>query len=291
MRYLKLIRINQWIKNILIFSPLIITGSRDVSKYLDTILHFFFFSIIVSGTYIINDLLDVDSDMAHPVKKNRPIASGDISIRQSWIILSVLIISGISFFILFSIDNILFPILYIFLTLIYSYKVKYIKYFDLFLIILLFTLRIFFGGAINNITISIYLIIFIVCISGAIITSKKISIYKDKNIGSSKVRNFLIHNYTERQLILTLNIFSYLSLISYGVWLFLIKLNSQNIESFFLYLGTFLLLYFLIKEFIRLSNLALTEDIISISFQNKQFFTLITAFIIFYLLGILFETI
>ena len=76
---LKAIRIHQWAKNILVFLPPVLAHVRDSNTVVAAVMAFFSLSFCASGTYIINDLLDIEADRRHPRKRNRPFASGDLS--------------------------------------------------------------------------------------------------------------------------------------------------------------------------------------------------------------------
>ena len=76
--YLKLIRIKHWIKNILIFIPLVFSGVINESNIVNCILGFFSFSFMSSFIYIVNDIRDIEKDKLHPRKRKRPLASGTI---------------------------------------------------------------------------------------------------------------------------------------------------------------------------------------------------------------------
>ena len=125
LNYLKLIRVKHWIKNLLIFLPLLFSREINSVNILLTILGFFSFSFASSVVYIINDIKDVEKDKIHPVKKNRPIASGVISINNALLILLILLI--VSFVILFylSLYNYfisIYIIIYIVLNILYSIR-------------------------------------------------------------------------------------------------------------------------------------------------------------------------
>jgi len=79
MDILKLFRPQQWSKNLTIYVVLLASGNYDVELFKELSIVFIGFSLIVSSTYIINDVIDRKSDREHPSKKNRPIASGKVS--------------------------------------------------------------------------------------------------------------------------------------------------------------------------------------------------------------------
>ena len=85
---LKLMRISQWSKNILIFFPLLF-GLGNLNEIFELVLGFSLFSLAASSVYIFNDLIDSDEDKKHPLKSERPIASGKISSKNAFIFLVI----------------------------------------------------------------------------------------------------------------------------------------------------------------------------------------------------------
>ena len=90
----KLLRIPQWAKNIIIFLVLIASGSYDIQLFKLIASVFIGFSLIVSSTYIVNDILDRKSDEKHPSKKYRPIAMGKVSINIAIKLSVILLLIG-----------------------------------------------------------------------------------------------------------------------------------------------------------------------------------------------------
>ena len=89
MKYIKILRPWQLVKNFIIFIPLVLT-SESFELFFVTFEAFVYFSLLVSGTYVVNDLIDFESDRTHPTKKNRPIASEDIDKRSARIYSTIL---------------------------------------------------------------------------------------------------------------------------------------------------------------------------------------------------------
>ena len=100
MSYIKLMRPKHYIKNLLIFMPLIFSGLFfNSALLLKTIIGFSCFCFTTSMVYIINDIKDKDNDKLHEVKKNRPIASGKVTIKKAIIELIIIhITTNISVF-------------------------------------------------------------------------------------------------------------------------------------------------------------------------------------------------
>ena len=131
MLYLKLIRANNWIKNLFILLPLFFSGELfNLTKLSNTILVIIGFSLVTSFVYIINDIFDINFDKNHQEKRFRPIASGRISIKKSVIIGSLLLFIGFSVLLLCSWNAFLISIIYVGLNLLYSSKLKHVSVID-----------------------------------------------------------------------------------------------------------------------------------------------------------------
>ena len=128
MEYLKLLRVKHYLKNFLVFLPAIFSGMFfNQNIFFKAIVLFLTFSFVASIVYIINDLRDVQSDKCHPIKKNRPLASGKVSKKAS--IISILILLILTFILLYF-SGILFEVstlillLYFFMNVGYSLGLK-----------------------------------------------------------------------------------------------------------------------------------------------------------------------
>ncbi len=170
----RLIRPKQWIKNFFVFAPLLFSRHIFQLEYLlPSIAAFFIFSLASSAVYIINDVMDVESDRAHPKKKYRPIASGEVSVKQAMIFLVILIILiiGCLFF-----QRTIFAfviILYFITNLLYSLKVKSIVLLDVFFISFGFMLRVLGGAAAIGVNVSSWMILTTIFISLFLAISKR----------------------------------------------------------------------------------------------------------------------
>lgn len=161
--YIRLLRIHQWSKNILLLTPVIASHlffKLHLSEILLLLTGFFAFSLLASATYIINDLVDLRHDRIHVVKKYRPNASGIISIP-----VSLSVCAGL--FMLVTIMVRTLPIeftavlaLYLILTLTYSSLLKRLVIIDVVALSLLYTLRIFAGAALMKIEVTNWFVAF-----------------------------------------------------------------------------------------------------------------------------------
>lgn len=162
MIYLKLLRPKDWAKNLFLFVPLFFAGEIfNWIKLLHVSEGFIAFCCIASSIYIINDYADKEEDRKHPLKRNRPIASGAISTGAALSILALLICIG--FFIAYFISIRFFTILaiYFLLNIGYSLGLKNIAILDIFIIAIGFPLRARAGGNIANVEVTVWLNIMI----------------------------------------------------------------------------------------------------------------------------------
>ena len=161
---IKLIRPNQWIKNLFVFLPIFFGGKIfDTQLLLGAILTFFSFSFVASSVYCFNDIIDVEDDRKHPVKCKRPLASGKISISSAYFI--TLLLLCLSMGILFFIENETFRyhtmmviLLYWLMQIGYCTLLKRYAIIDVCTISVGFVLRIFAGGTATGIEVSHWLI-------------------------------------------------------------------------------------------------------------------------------------
>lgn len=161
-KYLKLLRVEQWIKNFFVFVPLFFSGNITNFDLLGkSIFAFIIFSLAASSIYIINDYSDIESDRKHPEKRRRPLASGAISKRTALIFLFalislsiVLVYCGAQYF-----HNNFWKFatiiaFYFFMNLAYTFKLKHVAIIDVSIISLGFVLRVLAGGYATGIFIS-----------------------------------------------------------------------------------------------------------------------------------------
>ncbi len=93
-----LLRVDQWIKNLFVFIPIFFSGeAADLTKLKTVILSFFAFCFAASSIYIVNDLMDIESDRQHPEKCKRPLAAGAVAPTSAWVAFAFLLVGGLGF--------------------------------------------------------------------------------------------------------------------------------------------------------------------------------------------------
>jgi len=178
--FFKLIRLSQWQKNFLIFLPLIMANEYEVFNINKSIVGFLIFSIAASAVYIFNDLADLPKDKIHPSKKRRPLASGAISVKKALIILFFFLTTTIYFGFINKVLSIL--LLYFLLNIFYSLIIKKIRYLDIILLSSFYIIRIYFGGKIYDVEISLWLYIFCYLAFISLVILKRVNEIKKYNL-------------------------------------------------------------------------------------------------------------
>jgi 4-hydroxybenzoate polyprenyltransferase len=160
LEYLKLVRFTQWIKNIFVFVPLVFSKHLFHTGYFEiSFLAFVVFCLISSVVYIINDIVDVESDRLHPSKKYRPIASRKITKKKAMVIASLLFLMAAIIVTQLNYGFILFAFAYFVLNIIYSFSFKHVVLLDIFSIAAGFMIRIASGAVVINVELSSWLIL------------------------------------------------------------------------------------------------------------------------------------
>ena len=165
--YFKLLRVEQWVKNLFVFIPLFFSGKIfETTQLFETIFSFIIFSFTASSIYIINDYSDIESDRVHPEKCRRPLASGAISVGRAKLVLVGLVISTIGLIIslsdIFGYNVLKFGAVissYFVMNLAYTFRLKHIAIVDISIIAVGFVLRVLAGGYATGIVVSQWAII------------------------------------------------------------------------------------------------------------------------------------
>ncbi|SHN49863.1 UbiA family prenyltransferase [Erythrobacter sanguineus] len=157
---LRLLRPHQWLKNALVFVPMLAAHQLTPGPLWQAVLAFIAFSLIASGTYVLNDLMDLNADRAHPRKRNRPLASGAVSVAQGTLLMPLLVLAGIGTALLSGPALLGTLLLYTAVTSAYSFKLKRLVVIDICTLAVLYTLRILAGSAATGVPSSMWLLAF-----------------------------------------------------------------------------------------------------------------------------------
>jgi 4-hydroxybenzoate polyprenyltransferase len=157
---LRTLRPHQWVKNLLVFVPLLTSH-----RYGDAVaaghagIAFIAFCLAASGVYVLNDLVDIEADRSHPTKRLRPIASGEFSTQAAWAVVPVLLGAALALSWLFlSVQFTAVIALYAFGSILYSFRLKQVPLLDAMTLAALYTLRIIAGAAALPVPLSFWLL-------------------------------------------------------------------------------------------------------------------------------------
>ena len=219
--YISLMRVRQWYKNLLVFLALIFVGSAaQPGWFYLTCLGFISLSCMSSVGYIINDIVDLNADRAHPEKRSRPLASGKI--KKGGAIILMLILFTISLYLAQYLGiNFLYAVISLFvLTQLYSFFFKRIVFADILVIAILFVIRAVSGVYIINVEISMWLILCPFFLSLFLSTGKRRSnlvLLKEKAAETKKVLQYYTVELTDSLILISTTLF----IISYTLYCFL----------------------------------------------------------------------
>lgn len=175
-KYLKLMRVNHYIKNLLVFAPLVFNGSLfDTDKLRSTVLGWLAFSLTASAIYIINDIRDAEKDRRHPTKKDRPIASGAVSVKQAACLSLLLLIGalGIHWLAGGMGGAVFYLALYFLLNIFYSMGLKNEPILDIAILTGGFLIRVLYGSALTGIEVSYWLYLTVVSMAFYLVLGKR----------------------------------------------------------------------------------------------------------------------
>ncbi|GAB2880273.1 UbiA family prenyltransferase [Paraburkholderia jirisanensis] len=160
---LKGMRVHQWVKNVLIFVP-VLTAHRytDPQALLTACIAFASFCLSASSVYLLNDMLDLDADRRHERKRSRPFASGNLSLSFGIVMTLALLAGGAALALLLPWHFGVVLAAYLAATVAYSFSLKRIALVDVFTLACLYTVRVIAGGAATDIALSYWLILFCV---------------------------------------------------------------------------------------------------------------------------------
>ena len=224
----------QWSKNIALFAPLIFSGFLfynpvDGPAYFFVVARaFFVFCLMTSSVYLMNDLVDAQSDKHHPVKKNRPIASGELPIPIA--IFSFLVGLLCVFFLSLSFSPFfqLLLLAYLLLQLFYSFKLKHIPILDVLTIASGFLIRIYAGAVVVNLGMSVWFLLTVVSASLFLAVGKRQSertLLKDQSENTTRKT---LHKYSGRLLDVYTSMFANATWLTYALYTFQSELSTSE---------------------------------------------------------------
>lgn len=275
----KLLRIKQWLKNLLIFIPLLIEADQiNYEVLVSSFYIFFLFSFVTSFIYVVNDWFDREEDSNHPEKKNRPFASKELNGKHA--IFSLFLLALLSVPGLFILGNIFLNsliALYFLQSILYTLYLKNFSLLEIFIVASGYVYRILIGASIISSFPSTWMIFTIGSASLLIvIVKRKIDITKKP---FSELRSSF-KNYSNEFLSTSIGILSATTITSYVLFTFsnyaILKFNSELLpfSSIFVFFG--------VLRYVQLSfKTNVSSDPINLLLKDKQLFITVFLWMVF----------
>ena len=212
-----MLRIKHYIKNLFVFIPLFFSMSfTNKEAVFSSILVFFEFCLVSSCIYIINDIVDLDKDRQHPKKKNRPIASGQVSVPTAEIVAIVLMVLALVLaYVSKRYYSLITIALYFVLNLAYSFYLKKIALVDVFVIAIGFLMRIYAGAFAIDVQVTSWLLLTALSLSLFLGFGKRYG--EKKRVGDNSSRDVLVE-YNTNSLKIYLTITLTLTIVFYSLY-------------------------------------------------------------------------
>lgn len=241
---LKSARPRQWIKNFAVYAALVFSGFLffdpvDGAPYFLTVtLAFATFCLLTSSVYIINDVIDVAADRAHPFKRKRPIASGALGVRTA-VVAAALLLGGVIFLSLWL--SIFFKILvlaYFLLQFAYAKYLKHVPIMDVTTIASGFLLRVYAGAVVVNLHMNVWFLLTVISLSMFLAVGKRqsertlLSSIAQDSLGSTRK---ILKRYSQRLLDQFTAMFATATWLTYALFTFQNQLTVPDASLATLY--------------------------------------------------------
>jgi 4-hydroxybenzoate polyprenyltransferase len=267
-----LFKVHHWIKNLIIFLPIIASHSfLNITKS-EYVLHFLNFSILASIVYLINNINDYTTDIKN--KKLRYSINLDKK-KNYYIFSSLIIVIQTLILYLFDIEALIICSIYLFVSITYNNFLRHQKYLDILIISLFHILRIYYGAVVFEIELSLYFTLFCFFIFLMIGTNKRI-IEVQKNFEN---RPYKLND--KKRLNLFQLLFGILAILTFFFYCIDPSKSQLFNNGYFLYINLVLIIL-IIGNFLFFQK-SIDQDIVVFIYSNKINFILVTIFFILFI--------
>jgi len=264
------LRGHHWAKNLLLFLPLVLSHNLAVEPALRTLAGFVLYGLCASGLYILNDLLDLHSDRDHPWKKERPFASGQISIPEG--IVASCALFGLSFGFGFLLD-VQFGLAlagYAALTMLYSVYLKKVALLDVFILSSFYSFRILAGALISSTPLSQWFLAFSMFFFLSLAMAKRYSELLHAHDLVTSGNSGRGYRAGDRELILSLGVGSSFA----SIVILTLYVHSQDVRALYLspeylFLLCPIVLYWLSRNWLLAHRGELKEDPVTLAIRDR----------------------
>ncbi len=223
--YVRALRVNQWIKNLIIFAAILFTGELfDGELFTKAVFAFIIFCLLSSTSYVLNDIIDYQYDRKHPAKKHRPIAAGLISIPQATFIVFILTLTSLLIALKFSLSLFFLSIVFLMLHFLYSLYLKRFPVVDIFTISLSFVIRTLAGVVATGYHVPIWLLMTIFFISLFMASVKRHA----ELVTQGKDTRESLFRYKNHMLYFLSTTFATLTIVSYALYTYTLYIDPSQ---------------------------------------------------------------
>lgn len=280
--WVRALRVHQWLKNLLLFVPLLTAFSfLDFEKLTTMIVAFFAFSLAASATYIVNDLWDLENDRTHPRKRLRPFANAKLPISHGLVVAASAL--ALAFILAFAlpISFVLMLLLYLVLTSAYSWILKEYVLVDVLLLSVLYTLRILAGSVAVGIAVSSWLMAFSVFMFLSLALVKRCAelvSHEQNGVTASRGRDYRV---TDLVVLWPLGMGAALSsVVVFGLFISAPETQSRYATPQLLWLVAFGLIYWLARLWIKTSRGEMHDDPVIYAIKDRGSRTVVFGMVI-----------
>ena len=273
--YFLLTRPFQWVKNVIIFIPLIFSKKLfELDAFVLSSIAFVSFILASSIIYIFNDICDLEKDKKHPIKKNRPLANNSLKKKDAYLLIILL---GLLLLVLLksNISILGITIIFFILNIFYSLYFKNVIIIDLVIVSLSYVIRVLAGSIIINVALSAWLLICVFSTSLFLISFKRLAEIKISGIKSRPI----LKKYNNEILLKIIDVSAICSIIFYSLYTVFINPNLiYTVPLIFLGFFRYYYLYYTAKTF--------EESPVKIIFNDKPILLLLILWLLIVLVNI-----
>jgi 4-hydroxybenzoate polyprenyltransferase/phosphoserine phosphatase len=266
----KAIRMHQWAKNVLLLLPLLMSHKISLQTMIPAAIAFFCFSFVASANYLINDLLDIESDRRHLKKRLRPFAAGDLSVASGLAMALLLVSAGCVLLPRLPAAFGLWLLLYAVTTSAYSFYLKRIPLIDVLVLSGLYTLRLLAGSAATETLISPWLASFAVFLFLSLAMVKRFSELanlRERGVASSHGRGYAVTDLEQIRAFGTAS--AYASVVVFALYISRPDVDALYHHSARLWLLVPIMIYWLSRVWLLASRGELDEDPVIFAIRDR----------------------
>lgn len=269
---LKAMRLHQWTKNLLIFSALVLSHNLSDSHALfTTVLAFFSFSFAASSIYLFNDLIDLEADRIHTIKKFRPLAAGTLPIQWAIVLIPLLLLLSLLLATLVNTEFVLILVVYLILTTAYSLFLKPLALLDVITLTSLYTMRIIAGAIAISVPLSYWLLAFSMFIFLSLALIKRFSELKSllqQGVTKSRSRGYHVDDLPAISLFGISS--GYISIMVLVLYIHDLQAGTQYSQPDWLWLVSIAILYWISHMWLLTFRGEMNEDPILFSIHDRS---------------------